>query len=137
VNQVTALLHILARYVVEPDPPNIVEALIPAAVSLSGELLARGDDARSLWRVRRTAESISEADVQEDASLILTAPRLQTVITEAVEAQRAQLIAERTQLRLRLTDAGEAPPAWLQGIDQLTIGSYDLLSITLLYPALQ
>ena len=52
---------------------------------------------------------------------------------ELIEARKISLIEERRSLQSKLTDAGQAP--WLSGADQISIGSWDLLAVKVLWAA--
>lgn len=53
-----------------------------------------------------------------------------------MEAQRQELVAERRSMRRQMEQRGDAQAAeWLRGIDDLSPGSFDLLTVTVLYPA--
>ncbi|MCO6449884.1 MAG: DEAD/DEAH box helicase [Caldilineales bacterium] len=134
VAEVMALLHVLARFVVATEPPNIVETLIPVALNLAGDVVAWGDAARPLLAARRTAERVPTADVQEDITLALNDPKLHTTVAALVEQHRQTLAAERSRLRQRLTAQDGDAARWLYGLDHLDTGSFDLLTITMLYP---
>ena len=55
---------------------------------------------------------------------------------EEVEARRRELVAERERMREQMEEVEGAQPAkWLQGIDDLTPGSFDLLTVEILFPA--
>jgi hypothetical protein len=137
VGEVTAVLHVLARYVVASEPPNIVEELIPLALTLDGDLLGWGDAVRPLQDAPLTAERLPLADVQGDLAAVLSLPALQEALATVVEARRATLAAERRDLRQRVEGPDTAGGRWLRGIDQIGTGSFDLLTTTLLYPAFE
>lgn len=134
VGQVTALLHVLARYVVASEPPNIVEEMIPLALALEGDLLGWGEAARALQDAPLTAERLPLGDVQEDLAALLGLPGLHETLASVVEARRTALAAERRELRQRVEGPDTAGGRWLRGIDQIETGSFDLLTVTLYYP---
>ncbi len=134
VGEVTAVLQVLARLVVATDPPNIVEELIPVAFSLDGEVLGWGDEIRPLENAPLTAERLPAADVQEDLATMLGLPTLRRSLAEVIETRRTALAAERSELRKRIEGPNIANVRWLTGIDQIQTGSFDLLTVTILYP---
>jgi hypothetical protein len=52
-----------------------------------------------------------------------------------VETRRQELVAERRRMREQMEQQeGAQAAAWLQGIDDLSPGSFDLLTVTVFYP---
>jgi hypothetical protein len=74
--------------------------------------------------------------VQEALADALAMEGLDTLLEDAVEARRRELVAERARMREQMQAVEGAQPAeWLQGIDDLAPGSFDLLTVTVLFPA--
>ena len=146
VDEVTALFHLLARYVVNTKPTSIVEELLPVAVPvyggewsvLSGQWTAvSGEEAQRLWEVRPSAETRTESEVREVLTDALTIKGLERLLEDAVEARRRELVAERRSMKRQMEQREGAQTAeWLRGVDDLSPGSFDLLAVTALYPAL-
>jgi hypothetical protein len=79
----------------------------------------------------RAADEVQEA--LEDAFAI---PGLENLLAGAVEGRRVALAQERAAMRKRLeAQEGARATAWLRGIDDLAPGSFDVLAVTVLYPA--
>jgi superfamily II DNA or RNA helicase len=135
VKEVTALFHLLARYVVNTQPTSIVEELLPVAVPVyGGEPLGRTATQR-LHRVTPSAETRTELEVKETLGDALGIEALEPVFGDAVEARRVELAAERRTMKWQMEGREGAQAAeWLQGIDDLSPGSSDLLTITILFP---
>jgi len=136
VEEVTALFHLLARYVVNTKPTSIVEELLPVAVLIyDGEPLD-AETTRRLLRVTPSPETRTEAEVREALADALTIEGLEALLEDAVEARRRELVAERRNMRQQMEQRGGAQAAeWLRGIDDLSPGSFDLLAVTICYPA--
>jgi ERCC4-related helicase len=137
VEVVTALFHLLARYVVNTKPTSIVEELLPVAVrvysdrpsAVSGQQVAR------LLEPRLSSETRTPGEVREALADALAIEGLEAILERAVEARRRELLGERRSMRKQMEEREGAQPAeWLQGVDDLSPGSYDLLTVTLLYP---
>ncbi len=137
VEEVTALFHLLARYVVNTEPTSIVEELLPVAVpvySNQPSAVSRQQVAR-LLDARPSTETRTEAEVQETLADALAIEGLEGLLQEAVEARRRELAAERHIMRQQMEKRQDAHAAeWLRGIDDLSPGSFDLLSVTVLWP---
>jgi len=134
VNEVTALIHILARYVVNADPISIIEELLPVAVPVYGGKPHWGEAMRPLVEAEPEAETLAPVDVLEDMALVLEMEGLQTLLEAAVNARLEELIAERRKLKQQMEAQGGEQLAWLQGIDDVSPASFDLLTVRLLYP---
>ena len=138
VEEVTALFHLLARYVVNTEPMSIVEELLPVAVPVysSQPLAVSRQQVARLLDARPAAQTRTEGEVQEALTDALAIGGLETLLEDAVEARRQELVAERRRMRLQMEQRESAQPAeWLQGIDDLAPGSFDLLTVTILFPA--
>jgi len=59
---------------------------------------------------------------------------LETLLAGAVEKRRQELVAERQRMQ-RPVRSSSQPAEWLKGIDDLAPGSFDLLTVTVLFPA--
>ncbi len=137
VNQTTALLHVLARYVVRTTPLSIVEELIPVAFPIysqaQGALTA--EQVEELLAARPEARGKPGAEVSEDIIEALRRPDLNEVLQQAVEMRRQALVADRqTMLSRDSAQEGALQRRWLAGIDQLETASYDVLTATIYYP---
>jgi superfamily II DNA or RNA helicase len=135
VKEVTALFQLLVRYVVNTDPTSIVEELLPVAVPLyGGQPLGRAAIQR-LLRVTPTAETRTELEVTETLAGALGIEALERWFGDAVERQREELAAERQAMKRQMEGRdGVQGAEWLQGIDDLSPGSFDLLTLTVHYP---
>ncbi|MBE9507182.1 MAG: SWF/SNF helicase family protein [Chloroflexi bacterium] len=144
VDEVTALFHLLARYVVNTEPTSIVEELLPVAVPVYGgewsvldgqHTSLTGEEVRRLLEVQSSAETRTGSEVQEVLTDALGMRGLERLLNDAVEARRRELIAERCSMRQQMEQReGTRTAEWLQGIDDLLPGSFDLLTVTVYYP---
>ena len=65
----------------------------------------------------------------------LAVERLQMLLEGAVAARRQELIDERRSMRQQMEQRDSAQKVeWLRGIDDLSRGSFDLLTLTVYYP---
>lgn len=131
----TALLHILARYVVGTETPSIVEELIPVAFPVYGGNALSETQARALLSTRPAARTHHEVDVREDLAEALQRTDLDDILIDAVEARRQTLATDRQAMLQRdLQGEGAEQRRWLRGIADLTTASYDVLTATIYYP---
>jgi hypothetical protein len=91
--------------------------------------------------VRRLIEEVKQNGFRADA---LALEELESLLKEAVEVRRRELVAERRAMMQsfdtpqdRQEEAGKGTPvtAWLKGIDDLSPGSLDLLTVGVPSPA--
>jgi hypothetical protein len=144
VEEVTALFHLLARYVVNTEPTSTVEELLPVAVPVYGgewDVLEgqhtsfTGEEARRLLEVQPSAETRTGSEVRELLADALSIQGLERLLEDAVEARRRELVAERCNMRQQMEHREGAQAAeWLHGIDDLSPGSFDLVAVTVLWP---
>lgn len=135
VSEVTAVFTLLARYGVQTEPSSLIEELLPVAIPVYGDGgdLSSFEALTGLWNAEAVAQTRTEAEVQQALHEALGLEGLDALLAQAVEARRAELAAERTAMRERLETQDAA--AWLQGTDQIAPGTFDLLTITVLFPA--
>jgi len=140
VDEVTAVFHLLARYVVNTDPTSIVEELLPVAVPVYGGRDLTGlADLSGLLDPEPSGQTRTEGEVQEALREALAIFDLGNLLEGAVEERREELVAERQRMqrpvRSGRPDRSSSQPAeWLEGIDDLAPGSFDMLTVTVLFP---
>jgi hypothetical protein len=128
--------------VVNTDPTSIVEELLPVAVPvyrLEPDAIT-GDPVEPLVNPEPSRQTRTEGEVQEVLDDALGIAELDRLLEGAVEERRQELVAERTRMRRRALrnqmeqQKGSQPAEWLEGIDDLAPGSFDLLTVTVLFP---
>ena len=138
VDEVTALFHLLARYVVHTDPTSIIEELLPVAVpvySRHPSSVSRQQKAR-LVDAQPSSQTRTDAEVKEVLGDALAIEELDDLLEDAVEARRRELVVEREHMREQMERQDSSQPGeWLAGIDDLAPGSFDLLTAMVLFPA--
>ena len=83
-----------------------------------------------------SAQTRTDGEVQEALKDTFAIPGLEALLEDAVEARRQALAAERRGMRAQMETHQDAQPAeWLDGIDDLAPGSFDLLTVTVLFAA--
>jgi len=138
VAEVTALFHLLARYVVHTEPASIVEELLPTALPMYSNQpsIVSRQQASRLLAAQPSAQTRTASEVQEALTDALAIEGLDGLLESAVEDRRRELAAERRRMQDQMQEKeGSQPAEWLQGIDDLSPGSFDLLTVTVLFPA--
>ncbi|MEW5956541.1 MAG: helicase-related protein [Chloroflexota bacterium] len=136
VTEPVALFHLLARYVVNTTPTAIVEELVTVAVPVYAAAALAAGKARQLLQPRLSAQARTELEVQEALDDTLGGDQLPAPFSLAVEARRQELVAERQAMLARLqTRPGAREAEWLQGLADLSPGTFHVLTVTILFPA--
>jgi superfamily II DNA or RNA helicase len=133
INRVTLLYHFLARFTVNTRPIGIIEEIIPLACDLNGSNSLDAKEIDALWhakpeQLKRTREEIIP-HLQKAKEPSVYTPALQKRLQERLEAIKK----ERSELKKKFVDADDA---WLGGIEDVSLASSDLLSVTVYYPAI-
>ena len=135
VDEVTALFHVLTRYLVNTEPTSIVEELLPVALPVYGGDVLGKEATHSLLTAAPSAAMRTEAEVREILSETLAIEVLDNTLERSVEARRRELVAERRAMQRSIDRRqGGRVAEWLEGIDDLSPGSFDVLAITVMYP---
>jgi len=74
----------------------------------------------------------SEQEIQDDFAAALDHSKLENAIEARTETRRREIEDERSRMRERIEETTEA--GWLEGIDDVSVGSTDLLTVSLYYP---
>jgi len=127
VQEVTAILHVLARYVTASDPPLVMEELIPVAYLPYGGP-PTDLDAHALIRAPAAPVPHTGSELRKLCHDALGAQALPGLVDSGVEARRGELEARQSSIR-RLARA------WSEGMDRVEIASVDWLTLTVLVPA--
>ena len=126
VKEVTAIVHVLARFVTASEPPVLMEELIPFAFLPYGGKLASADPI-ALLRAAPQPLTFTQADVKEAAADTLNSAKLDQFIADSVEHRRQQLAKRQSEI-------ARVSSAWARGMDDVSVASKDLLTLTLLIP---
>ncbi len=132
VQKVTLLYHFLARFTVNTKPVGIIEEIIPVACDLTGSNPLDAKEIEAIWRSRpepmkRTREEILP-HLRKAVDPAIYMPVLQKRLEKRLEAMKQ----ERAELKKKF-DESDQP--WLEGLDDVSQASTDLLSVTIYYPA--
>jgi len=132
--KVSAVYTFLARYAVHTQPVSIVEGLLRVGFEVHGEGKLSQADVDALSRSVPVVHTRTEAEMKEDLSSALSKLNLETALQKRAEERCAELAVERAKVKKSLEGRGEQQ--WLEGIDNLSVASVDLLCVTVYYPAL-
>lgn len=131
--RVTTLYYFLARFTVNTKPVGLIEEIIPLACDLNGANSLEANDIDALWhskpeQLKRTKEEILPHLKKAIDSSVYT-----QLLQKRLEERLKAIKQERTELKKKFVDADDA---WLDGIEDVSLASSDLLSVTIYYPAI-
>jgi ERCC4-related helicase len=131
--EVTALYTLLVRFVVGTQPPQILEDLMTVAIPVYGDQPFDAETTRKLIHAKPVSGKLTMQEQKDVIAEALNRTDFESHADELIAARKKSLIEERRSLQSKLTDAGQAP--WLAGADQISIGSWDLLAVKVLWAA--
>ena len=127
--EVTVLVHVLARYVTQSEPPVMMEELVPVAIRLFADppALLDPEAAQRLAGPDRALGSLDPSDVVDYAREALGLAEFDTLIAGALDRRAGDLVA-RGQL------IEEAASSWAAGMGELSLASRDVLTVAVVEP---
>lgn len=131
--KVSAVYTFLARYAVHTNPVSIVEELLRVGFEVFCDRKLSQSDVEALSRSVPVVHGRAEIEMREDLVAALSKLNLETELRRRAEKRCAELAVERAQVKKSLEGRGEQ--GWLEGIDNLSVASVDLLCVTVYYPA--
>ncbi len=132
---VTAIFHILARYIVDTEPKSIIEELFDVGIEVyDGEILSE-ESVEAIKNANIVIMDRTMDEIKKDIKKSVKIPNLHQMINEQTNQRCLKIIDERKQMKQKLED--EAPKEWLEGIDKISVGSTDIMAVTLYYPSLE
>lgn len=133
-SSVSAVYTFLARYAVHTEPVSIVEELLSVGFEVHGEGKLPPAEVEVLTHSIPTDNRRTLDEMHEDLITALSKSKLQDALKLRAQERCAELAIEREKMKKSLQNQGEQQ--WLQGIDDLSVASVDLLCVTVYYPSL-
>ena len=97
--------------------------------------LVKRQRAARLVDARPSSQTRTEAEVREALADALAIEGLDELLEDVVKTRRWDLVAERERMREQMEQQkGSQPADWLEGINDLSPGSFDMLTVTVLFP---
>ncbi len=131
VSETSAILTLLVRYVTQTNPAEIFEDLVTIAFPVYSERTLSDAETSRMMNAAPASGSLSNDEVQEVLGDVLSRYDLKKVIEENIAARKKHIAAERKTIRESLQRDAE----WLEKAEELSIGSWDLLAVKILWPA--
>jgi hypothetical protein len=133
-SRVSAVYTFLARYAVHTQPVSIVEELLNVGFEVHGDDKLPPAEVEALSHSVPTDNRRTQVEMREDLTAALSKSKLEEALKLRAQERCAELAAERAQVKKSLQN--QAEQQWLQGIDDLSVASVDLLCVTVYYPSL-
>lgn len=137
--EVSVVFHLLARYAVaggDGTPSSVLEELVPVGFPVYGERMLSDEEVRWLQRSDPTPQTRTDDEVRETIeNFFAFRENAEHRLGNAVEARRRELVKQRQRMRKELAERGDGQAAWARGITDIGEGSFDVLTMTVYYPA--
>jgi len=133
VSSVTLLYHFLVRFSVGQAPATIIEELLPVACDLTGAQTLDREAASALSIAQPSPSSRTSEEISRHLEHSLNPETYAKSREQAFSNRLEELSSERKALKLKLMR--DEPQEWLQGIDDVSLASSDMLSVVVYYPA--
>jgi hypothetical protein len=133
IEKITVMYTLLIRHVAKTKPISIVEELAFVGVDLYGSAIIEDDEfLNQLRNDRRLPIRKSVEEMRHDLALALSKD-YDTILNVKAQKRCNRLIADRKQLKDEFGDSNKTN--WVNGIDELSVASVDLLCVTIYYPS--
>jgi len=135
INTPTAFLYYLVRYAVHTDPMSIIEELFPISIPIyNGGFHSLADTYKIMTRPASTKVP-TENESKEALNDIMNNKNLEDGVKNIINDRCQLLSKERKEFKEKLElQSSKEIMEWLNGIDNLTVASYDLLTCKILLP---
>ena len=130
VEEMTALYHVLVRFVTGGEQHQILEDLLTVALPLYGDEPLPTDEAQALLSPTKAHLGLTEDEQKEVLEDALGREDLKQIIESQIEERRQALVEDRLDWRKEIGEDAN----WLKDAAQLSTASRDLLAVTVLWP---
>lgn len=131
---VSTIFQVLGRYIVGTKPPSIIEELFEFGIEVfSGKELSP-EMIKAIEFAERKPLQREESEIKADLKRALENPLLDQFLQNQADLRCRKIVDERIRMKAKMQD--EAPKEWLNGVEDVTIASYDMIAVTLYYPTI-
>ena len=129
--ETSAILTLLVRFVTQSTPAEIFEDLVTIALPVYSEQTLSDAEVSQITSASPASGSLSRDEIQEVLGDILSRYDLKKIIEENITAREKHIVVERKAIRESIHRDAE----WLGKTEEISIGSWDLLAVKILWPA--
>jgi hypothetical protein len=137
--EVSVVFHLLARYAVasgDGSPSSILEELVPVGVPVYGDGTLSEEQIQRLMDPDPSPQTWTDEEVRGTIDdLFEIHGDISGHLRESVDERRAEIMEERRSIQEELAEEEAQATAWTEGIADIAEGSYDVLAMTVYYPA--
>jgi ERCC4-related helicase len=130
VTETTALVTILARFITKTKPIEVYEDLVTIAFPVYSEGSFSVEDVARFSQLPSSGGNLTKDEVKDVIQDVLNRKGLETIIEKALDKRVLIISSQRQQMIESLGQNIE----WLQKTEKLSIGSWDLLALKILWP---
>lgn len=139
VEEVSVVFHLLARYAVasgDGSPSSILEELVPVGVPVYGDGMLSEEQIQRLMDPDPSPQTRTDEEVRGTIDdLFEIHGDISGHLRESVDERRTEIVEERRSIQEELAEEEAQATAWTEGIADIAEGSYDVLAMTVYYPA--
>ncbi|MBW6465442.1 MAG: DEAD/DEAH box helicase [Brevefilum sp.] len=131
VKETTAVLTLLVRFVTDTEPIQIFEDLVTLAIPAYGDQPLPAEDTDRLAKPDPAPGALTEAELGEVLGDVLQREDLADLIETRIQERQAEITRARAAFRQGL----QRDLTWLDQTEHISLGSWDILAVNILWPA--
>jgi hypothetical protein len=129
VQETTAIISLLVRFVADTTPVQIFEDLVTLALPVYGENPLSSDQTSRLIAASPAKGSLTDKEVSEVLRDVLKREDLTTLIQARIQERQVEIAQKREEFRKSLN----RDLSWLDRTEEINLGSWDILAINILW----
>jgi hypothetical protein len=132
VDNVTAIVTVLVRYMVETDPPSVMEDIAPVVIDVYNNKML---DDKYIEQIEspKISGNVDKETIKEAIDELYNRCELNDFINKAIDNNMNYLMQKRKRMKSNF-NSGINQVRYLDGFENITVASKDILTITLFYP---
>jgi len=130
VQETTAVISLLVRFVTETSPTQIFEDLVTLAIPVYGDTTLSTAETKYLITPSPASGALTDAEVGEVVQDMLNRDDLKALIQNRIQTRLNEIAQTREDFRKSLN----RELTWLDQTEEIHLGSWDILAINILWP---
>lgn len=132
--RITSIVYVYTRFISQTKPPSIIEELVKVPIEVYEENQLDDSTVKFLEESRPEQGFVNEDDFSEDMKYLFSKPNFKKHINDVINKRLMEIISERKVFKKEMMDSLNSESDWLEGIDDVSLSSYDILAVFLYYP---